>query len=101
MTETAKTIIDVASAATKWIAGHINVGGEIIRQVLFVAVLFGWVHLTNDQQIGLMQAVSGIVAAITGASIVSKVRVNERIEEKVAAKVEQITGTGSGLPPAA
>jgi hypothetical protein len=100
MTETAKTIIDVTTVFARWVASHINVGGEIVRQLVFLGVLFGYITLTPDQQIGLMQAVSGIAAALTGASVISKVRMGERIEEKVEAKVEarvaQITGTGTG-----
>ena len=98
---TADDVIKVGSAFSRWIAGHVVAGGEIIRQLVPVAIVFGFVHMTQEQQAVLFSAVSGIVAAVTGQGTVSKPRVGERIEEKVAKQVTAITGTGDGTPAGA
>ena len=84
MTEAAQTVIELVQASTKWVQTHMNVIGEVVRQVMFLLMLFNLIALTPEQQIGSMQALSAIVAAITGANIVSKNRVGERIAQEVA-----------------
>lgn len=83
MTQTAQTIIDLVQASTKWAQTHMNTIGEVVRQIVFLLMLFNLIALTPEQQIGFMQALSAIVAAITGANIVSKNRVGERIDQEV------------------
>lgn len=83
MTPAAQTVVDLCSAFSTWVASHVIAGGEIVRQLVPVAIVFGFVHLTPEQQAVLFSSVSGIVAAVTGQGTVSKPRVGERITEGV------------------
>jgi hypothetical protein len=83
MTPAAQTVVDLCSEFSMWVASHIIAGGEIVRQLVPVAIVFGFVHLTPEQQAVLFSSVSGIVAAVTGQGTVSKPRVGERITEGV------------------
>lgn len=96
MTPAAQTVIDIFSTLSTWVATHVVAGGELVRQAIPVMIVFGWVHLTADQQAVLFSAVSGIVAAITGTGTVSKPRVGERISQGVDKEMMARTGTGTG-----
>lgn len=100
----ADDVIKIGSTFSRWVATHIVAGGEIVRQLVPVAIVFGFVNMTPDQQAVLFSAVSGIVAAITGTGTVSKPRVGDRItegvEKELVERVREIReGTGSGHEP--
>lgn len=96
MTQTAQTVIEIASSFSKWCQNHMTVGGELIRQFVPLGMAFGLFHFTPEQQSVLFSSVSGIIAAITVGNVVSKVRVGERITEGVQKEVEKMSGTGDG-----
>lgn len=98
---TADDVIKIGSAFSKWVAGHVVVAGAVVNAVLPMLVILKVAHFTTEELAGLQLGVVAVVAAITGAGTVSKPRVGERIEEKVAKQVTAITGTGDGTPAGA
>lgn len=92
--------------AFKWIQSHTNSLGEVGRQLMYLAISFGLIHVTPEQQMQLLQAGSAILALIVGGNIVAKVRVGERINEEVEKRTNgngtgtfrsPITSSGAGL----
>jgi len=98
---TADDVIKIASTFSTWVATHVVAIGAAVTATLPVLSILGWIHLTVDELAGLQLGIAGIVAAVTGKGTVSKPRVGERIEEKVAQQVTAITGTGDGTPAGA
>ena len=74
-------------AAAKWISAHTNKVTEFGRQVMYALILFHVINWTPEQQIGALAAISAFFAMFTEGGTVSKSRVGERIEEKVAAQL--------------
>jgi len=78
----------------KWISGHTNKVTEFGRQMMYAAILFHLIHWTPEQQIGALAAISAFFAMFTEGGTVSKARMGERIDEKVATKVAEMTDSG-------
>ena len=82
MTETAKTIIDVSGAFSRWVASHVVVAGAVVSAILPMLVILEWVHWDAERLAGMQMGVVGIVTAMTGAGTMSKQRAGVRIEEE-------------------
>lgn len=70
---------------TDWISRRTNKLTEFARQLAYALILFGVLNWTPEQQIGMLMALSAFLALFTEGNTVSKARMAERIEEKVAA----------------
>lgn len=80
----------------KWIGEHSNKVRTAIWQAILLSVAMGWITLAEAQLAVLGMFLDGILGLFVETNTVSKVRVGERITEKVDAKVAEMTGTGTG-----
>lgn len=84
-----------------WVGGHATKLAATLRAFFYMGTLLLWWHLTAEQLIGVMAFAEAFLYMFVETNTVSKVRVGERIEEKVAQQVTAITGTGDGTPAGA
>jgi hypothetical protein len=71
---------------------------EALRQVILMLILFEAIHWTEAQTIGLLSAISAVIAIFVRSNTVAAPRVEQKVEERVAHReMTGQTGTGSGM----
>lgn len=78
--------------AIRWIGEHSNKVRSFVWQTILVSVVMGWITLAEAQLAAWGMFLDAALAMFVESNTVSKVRVGERITEKVDEKVEAITG---------
>lgn len=84
--------------AIRWIGGHSNKVASAIRAFLYMAIALSWTHLTEAQIGAILLFTEAFLGLFVETNTVSKVRVGERITEKVDEAVAQM-GSGTFRPP--
>ncbi len=86
-----------------------NAYAELARQIMYWAILMGFIHLTEVQQIGTLSLVSALLAVFVWRSVVPTATIQEaghsvtQIKQAAAAQqqldAKDRVGTGDGTPP--
>ena len=85
--------------AIRWIGGHSNKVSSAIRAFLYMTIALSLTHLTEAQIGSILLFTEAFLGLFVETNTVSKVRVGERITEKVEEKVAEMTGSGQFRKP--
>jgi len=77
----------------QWIGAHSNKIASAIRAFMYMAIALAWTHMTESQIGSVLLFTEAFLGLFVETNTVSKARVGERIDEKIAKR--SVTGTGT------